>query len=215
MITPEIIDKIAKKSGRAASDITIIAVSKKQPDERVESCLVSGQRIFGENRVQEAYSRWQDRLKLYNDISLHLLGPLQSNKAAQAVALFDSIHTIDRPKIAKAVSDEMRRQNRNLTCFIQVNTGLEPQKSGVFPEDLSDFLNFCRDEAGLKITGLMGLPPVDEEAVLHFAFFRTLAQRFNLPHLSMGMSRDYEQAIAFGATHIRIGEAFFGEREAR
>ena len=206
------IDKAAAGTGRNAAEMTLIAVSKQQPEARIDSALKEGLRVFGENRVQEAQQRWQPRRPLYPDLELHLIGPLQSNKAADAVALFDILHTIDRPKIAKAVKQEMDKQNRQLPCFIQVNTGEEPQKTGIAPKEIPDFLAFCRSEIGLNIAGLMCIPPVDEEAAMHFALLKTYAEQQSLAQLSMGMSGDFEQAIAFGATHIRVGSALFGER---
>ena len=206
------IDKAAADIGRNTAEITLIAVSKQQPEARIDSALEQGLRVFGENRVQEAQQRWQPRRPLYPDLELHLIGPLQSNKAADAVALFDILHTIDRPKIAKAVKQEMDKQNRQLPCFIQVNTGEEPQKAGISPKEIPDFLTFCRFEIGLNIAGLMCIPPIDEEAAMHFALLKTYAEQLSLAQLSMGMSGDYEQAIAFGATHIRVGSALFGAR---
>ena len=206
------IDKVAAGTGRNAAEMTLIAVSKQQPEARIDSALKEGLRVFGENRVQEAQQRWQPRRPLYPDLELHLIGPLQSNKAADAVALFDILHTIDRPKIAKAVKQEMDKQNRQLPCFIQVNTGEEPQKTGIAPKEIPDFLAFCRSEIGLNIAGLMCIPPVDEEAAMHFALLKTYAEKQSLAHISMGMSGDFEQAIAFGATYIRVGYALFGER---
>ena len=206
------IDKAAADAGRNATEITLIAVSKQQPEARIDSALQDGLRVFGENRVQEAQLRWQPRRPLYPELELHLIGPLQSNKAADAVALFDILHTIDRPKIAKAVKQEMDKQNRQLTCFIQVNTGEEPQKAGIAPKEIPDFLTFCRSEIGLNIAGLMCIPPIDEEAAMHFALLKSYAEHLSLPQLSMGMSGDFEEAIAFGATHIRVGSALFGAR---
>ena len=207
------INKVVGESNRSPNEITLIAVSKQQQEDRVDASLAIGQRVFGENRVQEAQKRWSIRKYDYPDLRLHLIGPLQSNKAADAVRLFDVIHTIDRPKIAIAVAKEAARQNKNIQCFIQVNTGDEPQKSGISPCALSSFVNFCQKEVGLPITGLMCIPPIDEEAAIHFGFLNTLASRNNLTGLSMGMSGDYEEAIRFGATHIRVGSALFGSRE--
>ena len=207
------IDRAAHDCNRSTKQITLIAVSKQQQEERVDASLAKGHRVFGENRVQEAQKRWSIRKYDYPDLRLHLIGPLQSNKAADAVRLFDAIHTIDRPKIAIAIAKEAAQQNRYIQCFIQVNTGDEPQKSGISPCDLSSFVNFCQEEVGLPITGLMCIPPVDEEAAIHFGFLNTLASRNNLTGLSMGMSGDYEEAIRFGATHIRVGSALFGSRE--
>ena len=211
--TEEKIKKAAYDCNRASEQITLIAVSKQQPEDRLDAGLATGHRVFGENRVQEAQKRWLSRRYHYPELSLHLIGPLQSNKAADAVHLFDVIHTVDRPKIALAISKEAARQKKKIQCFIQVNTGDEPQKSGISPRDLERFINFCNEEAGLQIRGLMCIPPVDEEAAIHFAFLNTLASRNNLMGLSMGMSGDYEEAIGFGATHIRVGSALFGSRE--
>ena len=196
------------------NSVTLVAVSKRQPDGRIDAALVAGQRVFGENRVQEAQSRWAPRRDRHADLTLHLIGPLQTNKAADAVALFDVIEVVDRPKLAKALGDEMIRQNRQLECYIQVNTGKEVQKSGIAPEDVDDFIAFCRSEAGLNITGLMCIPPIDEEAAMHFALLQTIAKRNHLSILSMGMSDDFEEAIAFGATVVRIGSAIFGARDS-
>ena len=214
----EILEKLSKaafQADRNEAHINLIAVSKQQPEERIENSLASGQRIFGENRVQEAFQRWQPRKLVYSDLELHLIGPLQSNKASDAVALFDVIHTVDRHKIALVLSREMASAKRSIPCFIQVNTGEEEQKAGILPHELETFLSFCRKEAGLQIIGLMCIPPIDEEPALHFALLKTLAERHNLPHLSMGMSADFETAILFGATYIRIGSAFFGSRPTR
>ena len=194
--------------------ITLVAVSKRQPDTRIDAALAAGQRVFGENRVQEAQGRWVPRRDQHADLTLHLIGPLQTNKAADAVALFDVIEVVDRPKLAKALGDEMIRQNRQLECYIQVNTGKEAQKSGIAPEDADDFIAYCRDEVGLNITGLMCIPPIDEEAAMHFALLQTTAKRNHLSILSMGMSDDFEEAIAFGATAVRIGSAIFGARDS-
>jgi PLP dependent protein len=194
--------------------VTLVAVSKRQRDDRIDAALVAGQRVFGENRVQEAQARWVPRRDQYADLTLHLIGPLQTNKAADAVALFDVIEVVDRPKLAKALGDEMIRQNRQLECYIQVNTGKEAQKFGIAPEDADDFIAYCRDEAGLNITGLMCIPPIDEEAAMHFALLQTIAKRNDISVLSMGMSDDFEEAIAFGATAVRIGSAIFGARDS-
>lgn len=206
------IREAAKIAGREPDQVELIAVSKQQPEARIESALNEGFRVFGENRVQEAQARWQPRRPFFPDLELHLVGPLQSNKAGDAVALFDVIHTLDRPKIARALKTEMDNQNRPLHCFIQVNTGEEPQKAGVLPKDAPDFHHFCTSEIGLDIIGLMCIPPIDEEAAMHFALLKTLADELSLSKLSMGMSGDYEDAIALGATHIRVGSALFGAR---
>ena len=210
--------KLAQQAYNAKTNITkqatLVAVSKRQPDVRIEAALAAGQRVFGENRVQEAQGRWIKRRDRHADLTLHLIGPLQTNKAADAVALFDVIEVVDRPKLAKALGDEMIRQSRQLECYIQVNTGKEAQKSGIAPEDADDFIAYCRDEAGLNITGLMCIPPIDEEAAMHFALLQTIAKRNDLSILSMGMSDDFEEAIAFGATAVRIGSAIFGARDS-
>ncbi len=207
------IDRAAYDLNTPVKQITLIAVSKQQQEDRIDASLAIGHRVFGENRVQEAQKRWANRKYEFPDLSLHLIGPLQSNKVADAVQLFDVIHTVDRPKIAIAIAREAARQNKNIECFIQVNTGDEPQKSGINPLDLQSFLDFCKVDAGLQIKGLMCIPPVNEEVAIHFGFLNTLASRNNLTGLSMGMSDDYEEAIRFGATHIRVGSALFGSRE--
>ncbi len=194
--------------------VTLVAVSKRQPESKIDAVLAAGQRVFGENRVQEARQRWTDRRIAYSDLILHLIGPLQTNKAAEAVAFFDVIEIVDREKLARAIAKEMARQNRFLPCYIQVNTGEEPQKSGILPNQLDDFTQFCKDELALPIVGLMCIPPVDEEAAMHFALLNTMAQRLNLQKLSMGMSGDYIDAIGFGATSVRVGSAIFGVRDS-
>ena len=194
--------------------ITLVAVSKRQSDDRIDAALAAGQNVFGENRVQEAQGRWMPRSDRHADLTLHLIGPLQTNKVADAVALFDVIEVVDRPKLAKALGNEMIRQNRQLECYIQVNTGKEAQKSGIAPEDADNFIAYCRDEARLNITGLMCIPPVDEEAAMHFALLQTIAKRNDLSILSMGMSDDFEEAIAFGASAVRLGSAVFGARDS-
>lgn len=193
--------------------VELIAVSKRQPDDRIEAALAAGIRVFGENRVQEAENRWKHRRTDDCDLVLHLIGSLQTNKVVDAVALFDVIEVVDRPKLAKALADEMLRQNRQLECYIQVNTGEEVQKSGVSPNDVDHFISYCRDELGLRVTGLMCIPPVDEEAAMHFALLATIARRNGLIKLSMGMSEDFEEAISFGASAVRVGSAIFGARE--
>ena len=193
---------------------TLVAVSKRQPDVRIAAVLQAGHRVFGENRVQEAEQRWQERRQTYHDLRLHLIGGLQTNKAAEAVALFDVIEVVDRPKLARALAAEVQKTGRYIEFYIQVNTGEEPQKSGVKPDDLDALLAICRDECGLNITGLMCIPPVEEEPAMHFALLRGMAERHALAELSMGMSGDFEDAIAFGATSIRVGSAIFGARES-
>ena len=209
------IEKTRQSAVGSAEMVHLIAVSKQQPDEKIEAALATGHRLFGENRVQEATERWAHRRAIFPDLRLHLIGPLQSNKAAEAVALFDVIETIDRPKIAKAVSAEMIKQDKKRSCFIQVNTGEEPQKSGIAPQDTLDFVTYCQKDLGLAVMGLMCIPPQTEEPAMHFALLKKLAQQAGLPHLSMGMSADYEDAIAFGADYVRVGSALFGERLPR
>ncbi len=197
---------------RQDSDVELIAVSKTFDADDILPVIEAGHRVFGENRVQEAQSKWPDLKARFGDLELHLIGPLQSNKVKDAVALFDVIHTIDREKIALAVGREMKRQGRQITLLVQVNTGAEPQKAGIAPANLDNFLSFCRDEAGLEIAGLMCIPPVDEEAAIHFAFLAKLARAQGLSALSMGMSADFETAVQLGATHVRVGSAIFGPR---
>lgn len=197
---------------RTAGSTTLIAVSKTFQSDAIRPVLEAGQRDFGENRVQEALGKWPALKAEYPDIRLHLIGPLQSNKAKEAVALFDAIHSIDRPKIAKAIADEMARQGRKLDLYVQVNTGEEPQKAGVMPREAKAFVDMCRDELKLEISGLMCIPPVEEEPAVHFAFLEKLARDCGVKGLSMGMSGDFEAAIAFGATHVRVGSAIFGGR---
>ena len=203
--------KCAVESGRAETDVQLVAVSKMQPLEKIEAALSAGQRVFGENRVQEAQERWGDLKQQYPDIVLHLIGPLQTNKVRDAVALFDVIESVDRVDLVRALGKEMKKQERNLPCLIQVNTGAEEQKAGVLPQDLPALLAVCREE-GIQIKGLMCIPPVDEAPALHFAFLRKLAGENGLHKLSMGMSADYEKAIKLGATSVRVGTGVFGDR---
>ncbi len=202
----------AKAAGRVADGIELVAVSKTFDAEAIRPVIEAGQRIFGENRVQEAERKWPPLRAEFPDVKLHLIGPLQSNKAKEAVAFFDAIHTIDREKIARAVADEMAKQRRSLELFVQVNTGEEPQKAGIMPREAGSFVAFCRENLKLDIKGLMCIPPVDEEPAVHFAFLAKLARELGLGGLSMGMSGDFETAIAFGATHVRVGSAIFGGR---
>lgn len=189
----------------------LVAVSKKQPDHRIEAALADGQRVFGENRVQEAMQRWSSRKEYYPDLELRLVGPLQTNKCDDAVALFDVIETLDRPKLARALAKSMAKLRRKIPVLIQVNTGAEPQKSGVLQVGLPDLLAVAKEEQ-LDVAGLMCIPPAAEPAGPHFALLKRLADQYALPTVSMGMSGDYATAIKFGATHVRIGSAFFGER---
>jgi len=202
-----------KAAGRPESAVQLVAVSKVQPEPRVRAVLGAGHRLFGENRVQEAEERWLKLREDYADVSLHLIGHLQTNKAKHAVALFDCIETIDSARLADAVKNEMEKQGRQMQCFIQVNTGDEEQKDGVTPQDLEALLAHCRDVAKLEISGLMCIPPQHEIPDLHFALLHKMATEQGLPHLSMGMSGDFETAIRYGATHIRVGSALFGIRE--
>ena len=191
----------------------LVAVSKQQPDNKVDQSILAGHRVFGENRVQEAKQRWEARKVKHPDLELHLIGSLQTNKVADAVALFDVIEVVDREKLAKIMAAEMQRQNRHLPCLVQVNTGEEPQKSGVMPGEVDEFIHFCQEDCSLNIVGLMCIPPADEESAIHFALLREMAKRNELSELSMGMSSDFEAAIAFGATSVRVGSAIFGARE--
>lgn len=193
-------------------DAQLIAVSKQQSDEAIDAVLSAGHRVFGENRVQEAYAHWAHKRADYPDLKLHLIGPLQSNKAAEAVALFDMIHTVDREKIARVLDAQMQKQRRHVPCLIQVNTGEESQKAGIMPNALAEFIDFCRNETQLNIVGLMCIPPVDAPAALHFLLLRKLAAQHGLSHLSMGMSDDYHTALRCGASFIRVGSALFGAR---
>ena len=213
-ITQEKIRAEKHKSAQGRLSIPkLVAVSKQQPDNKVDESILAGQRVFGENRVQEAKQRWQARKVKYPDLELHLIGPLQTNKVADAVELFDFIEVVDRVKLAKILAAEMRRQNRHLPCFVQVNTGEEPQKAGVMPSEVDEFIHFCQQDCSLDIVGLMCIPPADEEPAMHFALLREMAKRNYLSELSMGMSSDFEAAIAFGATSVRVGSAIFGARE--
>lgn len=202
----------AAEAGRKPADVQLIAVSKTFDGAQIKPVLDAGQRRFGENRVQEAAGKWPALRQQFADVELHLIGPLQSNKTREAVELFDAIHSIDRPKIARAIADEMARQGRKLKLFVQVNTGEEAQKAGVAPRELTALLSLCRDELGLTIDGLMCIPPVDEEPAIHFAFLAKLAAENGVKGLSMGMSDDFATAVAFGATHVRVGSAIFGGR---
>lgn len=202
----DILTKLAQTGAR------LVAVSKTHSPEKIMEIYQRGQRIFGENRVQEAMGKWPQLRTDYPGIELHLIGPLQSNKAREAVATFDVIHTIDREKIARALKAEMTAQGRDLPCFIQVNTGEEPQKAGIAPKETDDFIRLCREEIGLNVTGLMCIPPVDEAPGPHFALLEKIARRNGLTQLSMGMSSDFGIAVSFGATHVRVGSAIFGGR---
>lgn len=197
---------------RDLESVTLVAVSKTHPAEAVATALAAGQRIFGENRVQEAQSKYPALKVRYPDLRLHLIGPLQTNKVRDAVALCDVIETVDRPRLAEALAQEMARQNRALDCFIEVNIGAEPQKSGVAPAAAADFIAECRSRWKLRVVGLMCIPPERQDPVPHFIQLADLARRNGLSNLSMGMSADFEAAIACGATHVRVGTAIFGAR---
>ena len=203
----------ARAAGRDPASVTLLAVSKTFGAEEIRPVLDAGHRVFGENRVQEAKAKWPALRERYRDLALHLVGPLQSNKARDAVALFDAILTVDRQKIATAIADEMAKQDRVLTLFVEINSGGEPQKAGVLPEAADRFLAQCRGEFGLAIAGLMCIPPADEAPAPHFALAHKIAKRNGLAYLSMGMSADFVSAISFGATHVRVGTAIFGERD--
>jgi hypothetical protein len=202
----------AQAAGRDPASVHLVAVTKTFGVEHIAPVLEAGHRIFGENRVQEAKAKWPGLRARYGGIELHLIGPLQSNKAKEAVTLFDAIHSVDRPKIAEAIAQEMAKQGRRLRLFIQVNTGEEEQKAGVLPRDTAGLLSLCRERLQLEVSGLMCIPPLDEEPGVHFAFLAKLAHELGLTQLSMGMSADFEKAIAFGATHVRVGSQIFGER---
>jgi pyridoxal phosphate enzyme (YggS family) len=209
------IETAAKSAGRKAADITLVAVSKTFGPEDILPVLKAGQLVFGENRVQEAIGKWPDLRSSTLQLQLHLIGPLQTNKAADAVRLFDAIHTIDRQRIAQTVAAEMIKQGRQLQLFIQVNTGDEKQKAGVSVASADSFIEECRNTHGLSISGLMCIPPVNEAPEKHFDLLAKIARRNDLKNLSMGMSGDLETAIKFGATHVRVGSAIFGMREER
>lgn len=206
------IEHAAKEANQTSRSVNLIAVSKTFGPEAILPLLKAGHRVFGENRVQEAKTKWPSLRESYPDIELHLIGPLQSNKTREAIELFDAIHTIDRPKIASAIANEQARTNKSLKLFIQVNTGEEPQKAGIAPRETANFLGHCTDTLGLRISGLMCIPPVEEEPAVHFAFLAKLARELALPELSMGMSSDFETAVAFGASYVRVGSAIFGAR---
>lgn len=208
----ESIRAAALEAGREPAAVTLIAVSKAQPIARIEAALAAGERVFGENYVQEAAGRWPDLRDRYDGVELHMIGALQTNKAKEAVALFDVIQTLDRPRLAAALAKEMLKQNRRLRFFVQVNTGAEPQKAGVLPQAADAFIAECREVHGLDVEGLMAIPPADEDIALHTAFLAKIAARNGLAKISIGMSDDYADAVRFGATHVRVGSAIFGAR---
>lgn len=214
MALPNIVSKVRQaeaRFGREPGSVQVIAVSKKQPEDRIRAVLEQGYRVFGENRVQEAVGRWPGYREEFDGIELHLIGPLQTNKVRQAIGLADVIHSVDRPKLAGAMARIAQEEGRCPDLFIQVNTGEESQKAGILPDDADGFVGECR-AMDLPVIGLMCIPPVDEEATLHFALLAKIAERNGLSGLSMGMSADFERAIGQGATHIRVGSAIFGER---
>lgn len=205
------IRKAETEAGRAEGSVNLIAVSKKQPNERVEAVLEQGHRVFGENRVQEAAAKWPEFREKFDGVELHLIGPLQTNKVRQAFDLCQYIHAVDRPKLAKTIARIAQEEGHCPGVFIQVNTGEEEQKAGILPSEADDFIKECKG-LDLPVEGLMCIPPVEEEASLHFALLAKIAARNGLEGLSMGMSGDFEKAIALGATHVRVGSAIFGER---
>jgi pyridoxal phosphate enzyme (YggS family) len=211
----EVRNKIVRACAEAHRDpatVTLVAISKMFGADAIAPVIAAGQRVFGENRVQEAKAKWPALKERHPDIELHLVGPLQSNKAKDAVALFDAIHSVDRPSLAEALAKEFAKQGRRPALFVEVNTGAEPQKAGVLPEAVDAFLKSCRETYGLAIAGLMCIPPADEPPAPHFALTAKIAKRNGLSLLSMGMSADFPLAIKFGATHVRVGTAIFGER---
>lgn len=209
------IARAARDSDRDPAGVALIAVSKTHPVEAIEPVLAAGQRLFGENYVQEAKAKWPALRERYPDVELHLIGPLQSNKAREAVELFDVIHSLDRPSLAEALAKEIAKTGRSPRLLVQVNTGEEPQKGGVMPGDTDAFLAACQERWGLTIEGLMCIPPADEPPSPHFALLAKIAARHGLTTLSMGMSADFEAAIQLGATHVRVGSAIFGARETK
>jgi PLP dependent protein len=206
------IARACRDAGRDPATVTLVAVSKTFGADVIEPVMIAGQRVFGENRVQEAKAKWPPLVARYGDLKLHLVGTLQSNKARDAVALFDAIHSLDRASLAEALAKEIARQARKPLLFVEINTGAESQKGGVLPEDADAFLGVCRDRHGLTISGLMCIPPPNEPPAPHFALTAKIARRNGLALLSMGMSSDFPTAIAFGATHVRVGTAIFGAR---
>ena len=196
-------------------NVKIIAVTKRQSLERIIAALNAGHKVYGENQVQESLRKWPNLKKKYKNIELHLVGPLQSNKAKEAIQIFDVIQTVDREKISKVLKKEEEIIQKKLFYMIQINTGEESQKSGVMPNETDNFVNYCRNDLKLNIQGLMCIPPINEDATIHFAYLRKKAEEFKLPYLSMGMSEDYKDAIHFGATHIRVGTAIFGKRPVK
>ena len=206
------IARACRDAGRPTGSVALVAVSKTFGADAIEPVIAAGQRVFGENRVQEANAKWPALRERHGGIELHLIGPLQSNKAREAVALFDAIHSLDRPSLAEALAKEIARQGRTPLLFVEINTGGEPQKAGVLPEQADAFIKGCRETYGLEISGLMCIPPANEPPAPHFALTAKIARRHGLALLSMGMSADFQTAIELGATHVRVGTAIFGER---
>ncbi|MPZ58108.1 MAG: YggS family pyridoxal phosphate-dependent enzyme [Rhizobiales bacterium] len=206
------IAQTCREANRDPASVTLVAVSKTFAAEAIRPVIAAGQRVFGENRVQEAQAKWPALRAAHPDLELHLIGPLQSNKARDAVAMFDAVHSVDRASLCAALAKEIARQGRSPLLFVEINTGAEPQKAGVLPDDADGFLAACRETYGLTIRGLMCIPPLEEAPAPHFALTAKIARRNGLELLSMGMSADFETAIAFGATHIRVGTAIFGHR---
>jgi pyridoxal phosphate enzyme (YggS family) len=206
------IARACRDAGRDVAEVTLVVVSKTFPVEAIEPVIAAGQRAFGENRVQEAKAKWPLLIARYPGIELHLIGPLQTNKAKEAVALFDAIHSVDRSSLCEALAKEIAKQNRQPTLFVEINTGAEPQKAGVLPQDADAFIVACREKYGLTVSGLMCIPPLEEAPGPHFALTAKIAKRNGLKLLSMGMSADFGIAISLGATHVRVGSAIFGER---
>lgn len=206
------ISDAAKESHRVEEDITLIAVSKVHVEDTIRPVLEAGHRIFGENRVQEAVQKWPALKENYNDVELHLIGPLQTNKVRQALSLFDVIETVDRPKLAKTLARIFEEEGKQCDLYVQVNTGMEDQKAGINPDEADEFIRMCLEDLNLPVVGVMCIPPFDEDATEHFKQLKSIADRNNLKIVSMGMSGDYEKAISYGATHVRVGTAIFGKR---
>jgi hypothetical protein len=206
------IEGAADRAGRDTAGIALVAVSKTFDAGAIRPVIAAGQTLFGENRVQEALSKWPGLKQEFEQVQVHLIGPLQTNKSRDAVALFDCIETVDRAKLARALARDMDALDRRVPVFVQVNTGAEPQKAGVLPDDTDALVEVCREECGLEVEGLMCIPPIGEEPSLHFALLEKIAKRNGLASLSMGMSADFEIAVEFGATHVRVGSAIFGAR---
>ncbi|MBH67191.1 MAG: YggS family pyridoxal phosphate-dependent enzyme [Rhodospirillaceae bacterium] len=206
------INQVSIAAGRDSGSVSLVAVSKVQDSAAIEQALNAGHRVFGENRIQEAKEKWPPLKSRYPGVELHLIGPLQTNKVKEAVSLFDVIETIDRPKLARALKQEMVRQSVEIPCFVQINTGEEKQKTGIFPDEAVEFIEYCRRDLCIKIEGLMCIPPIDEEPALHFSLLKSIAKKAGVLNLSMGMSDDFDVAIEIGATHIRLGTLIFGKR---